>query len=193
MQARETQSAEVRPAAPLRQLRRRIWAGAILINLVVALAIALQLFNAWKREREHAAETVENLNHVLGGNLLSLFSRVDYALATVADEATQKMRDGPADWAALQPFVDRQASRLEGVAGLRVVDAHGNLQIVSNERLAAPVNVADRLRFRTMRDNPEASVIISKPDLGRVSGQWVITYARRLASPSGEFAGETLF
>lgn len=188
--ARDARSAKTRAQLSLGRLRGRIAAFAVLVNLVVALAIALQLFNAWKREKEHAAENVENLNHVLGGNLISLFSRVDYALATIGDEATQKMRDGPIDWSALQTFVDRQASRLEGVAGIRVADAGGDVRIASNERLTVPINVADRARFRTLRDTPDVNVVISKPELGRISGQWVITYARRLTTPAGEFAGE---
>src|SRR5574343_1142399 len=51
-------------------------------------------------------------------------------------------------------------------------------------------SIADRPQFVRLRDDPQAGLVISKPTIGRVSAQRVITLGRRINGPGGRFAGD---
>jgi len=54
---------------------------------------------------------------------------------------------------------------------------------------AKQVNLSDRLHFLIHQADPEASLYISQPVLGRVSNQWTLQFTRRLNHADGSFAG----
>ena len=192
-------SIQIRPGATpaqrnpaLRRLRRRLAATLVALNLVVGAAVSAFLWSAYAEKGARAAEMVENYNQMLAGDLDNLFSKIDLSLQTVADEVLEQFQEGgQIDWPQLQRFIDRQSHRLVGALGMRVVDRTGNLALASNEKIPKWVNVADLERSQMMHDGSDAGLVVS-PELDRVSGQWVITFARRLSGADGAFAGETL-
>jgi diguanylate cyclase (GGDEF)-like protein/PAS domain S-box-containing protein len=176
----------------LRGLRRRLAATLITLNLGVGLAISTFLWSSYLEKGRDAAQMVENYTRVLGGDLDALFSKIDVSLQSVADEVSEQCQEtGGFDWPKLQRFIDRQSNRLDGTLGLRVVDRTGNLALAANLQIPKWVNLADHDRFNILADRADAGLVVS-PELDRISGEWVITFARRLEATGGVFAGETL-
>jgi diguanylate cyclase (GGDEF)-like protein/PAS domain S-box-containing protein len=176
----------------LRRLRRRLAATLVALNLAVGLSICMFLWSSRLEAEQRAAEMAENYTRVLTGDLDALFSKIDLSLQSVADEVDEQFQEtGGFEWPKLQRFIDRQSSRLEGTLGLRLVDRNGNLALVANERAPKWVIVADRERFQTLNARADAGLVIS-PEYDRVSGEWVVSFARRLNAADGAFAGETL-
>ncbi|MGI4815105.1 MAG: putative bifunctional diguanylate cyclase/phosphodiesterase [Janthinobacterium lividum] len=75
---------------------------------------------------------------------------------------------------------------------ISIIDEQGLLRastVQANAPAGPPVSLADREHFRVHRDRDTDQLFISKPVLGRVSGQWSLQMTRRLNHPDGSFAG----
>jgi hypothetical protein len=157
------------------------------LNALVAAMTGLFLVDAWRQTLERARRDVENLNLVLSGDLEAHFSRIDFCLQRIVeafvDPATKSIDD-------MQPVVDREAARLKGVNGIRVVNAEGEVKLESNGRISRVINIADKERFQVQRDHPDLGLYVSKPELGHLHNRWLFTLGRRLARPDGAFGGE---
>jgi hypothetical protein len=70
---------------------------------------------------------------------------------------------------------------------LSVVDEHGDI-VLSNRRFE-PTNYADREFFQVHRSGGADLLYISRPVLGRVSGNWQVPMSRRISKPDGSFGG----
>src|SRR5690606_15979069 len=53
----------------------------------------------------------------------------------------------------------------------------------------SPVNYADRDFFTQQRDNPQDTLYLDHPVLGRISNQWRIPMSLRITRPDGGFGG----
>lgn len=60
---------------------------------------------------------------------------------------------------------------------------------VASSQPSGPLNYADRDFFQAQRDSTTDTLYISRPVLGRVSGQWRIPMSLRISHPDGRFAG----
>src|SRR5262249_17529274 len=69
-------------------------------------------------------------------------------------------------------------------------DKHG-MMITSSAMLypKTPVDLSDREHFRVHANTTADKLFISKPVLGRASGQWSVQYTRRFNDAQGNFAG----
>ena len=82
----------------------------------------------------------------------------------------------------------RQHARQPDLDGLRVTNEQGIISYGVGVK-GAGTSLADRDYFITLRNEPYAGLVISKPLIGRTSGKRVIVLARRLNLPNGAFAG----
>ena len=71
---------------------------------------------------------------------------------------------------------------------LGVIDEHGQFA-VSNQVPFVPSNLKDREHFQVHLGVDKGDLFISKPVLGRSSGQWSIQMTRRANKPDGSLAG----
>lgn len=65
----------------------------------------------------------------------------------------------------------------------------GQRGITVTSGATTPVDVSDRQHFRYHTAHDSDELFISKPVLGRASGQWTLQFTRRLNSPGGQFGG----
>jgi len=70
---------------------------------------------------------------------------------------------------------------------LSIVDETG--AIVTSTQGLSPVNYADRDFFTQQRDNPQDTLYLDHPVLGRISNQWRIPMSLRITRPDGGFGG----
>ena len=179
----------VSEAAPALRLRWP-YLGILGADLLVVAVVALSIWQGWANYRASASLQVENLSKVLENDIANLAGKIDLSLLGVVDEYTRQERAGGVNQTAFQDFLAHQALRLPWVLALRVVNAKGEHVYDSSGRADPSVNLANRPRFIKMRDNPQAGLLISSADKGRISGKWVVIMARRLSHPDGSFAGE---
>ena len=71
---------------------------------------------------------------------------------------------------------------------IAIIDPDGMLKDTSLGVPAKPIDLGDREHFRVHTDR-DAGLFISRPVLGRVSGQWSVQLSRRLEKADGSFDG----
>ena len=163
-----------------------------LANLFVIVAAAY-----WLNEtRSHYVATAEvatkNMAYVLAESTASLIDKVDIALLSVVDEFDQQRRNGQVSKQDLNFHISRVQSQLPNlIRSTGVVDAEGKGVVIADrgKSIAAALDVSQRDYFIKLRDSTEGALVISKPLLSQLTGQWAIVFARRLSNPDGSFAG----
>ncbi len=70
-----------------------------------------------------------------------------------------------------------------------IIDEHGTLISNTAEQNPKHIDLSDREHFKVHEHENDDNLYISKPVLGRVSGQWTLQMTRRLNHPDGSFAG----
>ena len=79
------------------------------------------------------------------------------------------------------------ASQTSG--GVYISDAAGDDLYNSAGTSGKRVNIADREYFQTLKTEPDAGLVISRPLRSRTTGRWIIALARRLDNSDGSFGG----
>ncbi len=167
----------------------RLAAGVLLVNLFVIVLVWLSLHQSRLQYGDRAAVATQNLAHVLEQYIGGTIDKIDVVLRISADEIENQIATGGVDEQKLNEFLARQSVRLPELAGLRMADAKGKIAYGAGLPAGTLANVADRDYFRSLRDDPKAGLIISKPVVSRIIGKWVIILARRVNRPTGAFAG----
>ena len=163
----------------------RLVAGLLLLNLAVLGLAVWSLSQSRLQYEESAAVTTQNLARLIEQDVTASFRMVDLALLAVKSEYESQLSTGGLVGSVLDDFIQTQLKRHPDLGGLRVTNAQGD----SIYGPGAGSSLGDRDYFLRLRDGPMAGLVISSPLLGRSSGQWVISLARRLHNPDGSFAG----
>ncbi len=171
-----------------RFLLRLIIAVALLNGFVVTLALlALQQSRVRYDERAIAAAT--NIAIFQERDLESTVDQVNLALLTIADEVREAEHEPEVGQESLDPFIARLSARLPALHGLRITNAYGDVLHGFGMTRGLRANLADRAYFKELERDPDAGIVISKPLISRVSGDWEIVLARRLTRTDGQFDG----
>ncbi|WP_196801272.1 bifunctional diguanylate cyclase/phosphodiesterase [Bordetella sp. FB-8] len=156
----------------------------ILLMALVSGAVLVEL-------HEQMAQRLENTTHSLAQSVTQTFDglldTVDVALLSLADGLDQD-DDLQLRSAAVTQALRRQQSRIPGIAGFRITDDQGRI-INSSTPTSVFVRLADRDFFVRLRADPSAGLVVGGPVIGRVTGKWVWTFARRFNHPDGTFGG----
>jgi diguanylate cyclase (GGDEF)-like protein/PAS domain S-box-containing protein len=168
-----------------------VWllAGVVLVNVFIIFLTGLSLIESRNQYHEQAQITTRNLSQILAENTEGLIAQVDVALFGLAEETQRQTASGGIDHAALNAYILRLHSRLPYVDSIRLGDAQGMITDGVGVDAEQRVNIADRDYFIAVRGDADAGLAISKPVLGRISGKWVIIFARRINAPDRRFAG----
>ena len=161
----------------------------MLLNLVVLSIAALGVSQNRDRREERATTASKNLSLMLEREIGSIVDKVDLVLLTVTDEVARTRAAPNADPAALDGFMTQQIKRVPELHGLRTADANGDVNHGFGLAPGVRANLANRPYFMQLVGQPQAGLVISKPVVSRVSGEWEIVLARRLDQPDGSFGG----
>ena len=168
-----------------------LWTVAIvlLVNLfVIALGLVF-LRQSRQKYIENAAVQSQNLSQALVYSISGMIDAADIALLFVVDEAERELSQGGVNARFLNALIARQQARLPDLDGTRMADARGDILYGSGVVPGTVKSVAERDYFRTLRDDPKAGLVISKPVISQTSGKWVLVIARRVNAQDGGFAG----
>ncbi len=169
-------------------LLRLVAIVAVLNAIVIALAL-LALHKSRVRYEERALTAATNIAVFQERDLASTVQQVDLVLQTIADEVLEAGSDPGSGGQSLDAFILRQGARLPALHGLRITNARGDVTHGLGMVKGSHANLADRPYFTQLARDPNAGIVISKPLVSRVSGEWEIVLARRLDSRDGRFDG----
>jgi signal transduction histidine kinase/CheY-like chemotaxis protein len=164
-------------------------AVTLVVDLFVAALVAVSLFASYRQYQERAAVTSRNTNRLVAEGIAGEIDRIDLGLRVVSDEYARLKASGKIDQRAVTAFLGRQQGRLPMTDSLLIADERGVLVYGSDKQPPAGLSIADRDYFASLRTEPTRQLTISKPVLGKISGKWVLIFARRLSGPDGRFIG----
>jgi PAS domain S-box-containing protein len=161
--------------------------GLIALDLLVIALAGWTLQQARRHYVAQAEAATHNLSQVLEQNLQGTVEQIDLGLRAVKDEFERK--DLPEGKKQVAGHLFAQVSRIRILNGIRTTDAQGTINLGTSVPADKPINLADRDYFQQLKNHPEAGLVISRPNIGRVTGVWGIHLARRLNHADGSFAG----
>ncbi len=158
--------------------------GLVVVVLWGAIAYAL---NSQQREGIDRAT-------VAGLNLARSLAKHEEASIRAIDGALQNLRG---EWVRNSATFAREANLQRAMLAdeqtiqISVADASGRL---TYSRIPAYLGIdhSERLYFKVLKERNSDELYISKPVLGRISGQWTILFARRILDDRNRFAGAIL-
>lgn len=167
----------------------RLIAGVLLINLAVAGLTGFHLYRSRQQYESSVAAQTQNLSQSLSLTIGSIIDQAGVVIFSVAQEMERQLGQGRIDGPALNDYLLRHKERLPELDGLRIANARGEVMFGDRVNPNAPISIADREWFITVRNNPGPGVTITKPMFGRHSKHWVFNIVRRIHNPDGSFAG----
>ncbi|HLO75523.1 MAG TPA: ATP-binding protein [Magnetospirillum sp.] len=182
------------PNAALRRFRPsplalRIAAIVLVLDAVVLALAGVSVYGNRQQYYIRAEIISRNMSGVMAETVAGYLDRIDFALRMVVDQAEREGGVHPGMRSA-DDVLRSMRERVPEAEHFLLADADGAVHddgaVQSN---VAPLEFADRDYFKTLRDTPNAGLVMSPPLHGRVSGKWVLVLARRVNRPDGSFGG----
>lgn len=158
------------------------------IIIIVAVFLA-DLVLARHRDLDSGERRLQHFSIMMAEHTARNFEAVDVLLRETASDLPTGHRDWE-NWAANKgwEYIAQHHSRaMPQLRDLIVIDRLGNQRFMSTQSPAPHVNVKDRPYFSTLEQGAEASSY--GPYVGRSSGRYTYTIARRMNGEGGQFAG----
>ncbi len=161
----------------------------VVVNLLVLVVTVLILRWHLHRAEEDAGRTAQNLTQTLDRQLTGELQRIDLALFALREEMVRQQTSGGIRDAELNAYIARLFTQFPELSSIRTANAEGRIDHGIGVLPGSTFSVADRAYFQEARQGPRAGLLISEPVVGRISGQWVLIFARRVERPDGSFGG----
>ncbi len=163
------------------------WTGGLLIGVIVTMA-ALDIVRSYRIAVEETGRELETQARIIAEQTARSVQAVDIVLRHVAAEF-RRGRLSKLSTTELHAYLNEQAVGLVQIDGFAMHDANGDALAISWMPPGTDVNVADFEGFRAVRDDPKSALFVSHAARSPTDQKWVIPIARRLETPSGQFAG----
>ncbi len=161
---------------------------AILGTIIIAMlwiGITFKYFERVHSDQFEAERTNENFAMVFEENVLRSLSEVDKAVLYLRHSV--ETRKDTTDYNTIIRTTDVLSEIIVQVA---IVDDKGIIRASSaGPQPTPPIDVSDREHIRVHMHSTEDKLFISKPLVGRASGQWSVQLTRRFNNRDGSFGG----
>ncbi|MDD5247967.1 MAG: GAF domain-containing protein, partial [Rhodocyclaceae bacterium] len=168
---------------------RKLALAVFAINAAFIAVVGAMLHESRGHAVDKAVVNVENLARVLDEHVEGTLGDIDIVVRIAADEVERQIAGGGIDTRRLNSFLERKRQQIRELDGLRVADASGDIVFGNDIPAGAKIVLADRDYFQRARAADGDTLVISRPLLSRVTGRWVLIFARRINGPGGAFAG----
>jgi len=174
---------------------RRLWWAAIVLLGVSAGAVGWTIWQLRNDAIDSAVTETGNIATILASQLSRSVQSIDAVLMEVKRAAGRSGLETHSGFRAVFSHQDFQESlteyrnRLPQAFNLAIADRDGNLAVSTAAWPTPVINIADRDYFTEARDHPGDQLVTSIPIQNRIDGSRTIVFARRLESPTGDFAG----
>jgi len=176
-------------ATPSEKYRNHRGTLAAVLTMLVIAAIWGVAWKQYQDEREEAFDQENRRNAALvrtyEERVLRSIEVVDQALKMVRYDHTTHRR--PEGLAAVLDAIKLSSS---AVISVLLIDQQG--KVIASSVASPAISFADRDYFTFHRDNPQDTLRIGEPILGRITDRWIAPFTRRLSHTDGSFAGVVL-
>ncbi|GAB7539598.1 bifunctional diguanylate cyclase/phosphodiesterase [Burkholderia sp. 3C] len=176
-----------RQPRPRRTRRRTLFAIPLLGMIAIALlwtAIVMRLSIEKDSAYREAAASAAILSTALEQHTIKSIHQVDQITRFVKFE----FEKSPERF-NLASTVEKGVVPSDTLIQVSLLDANGHLFANTADPHPKPVDLSDREHFQVHATHNDDEMYISRPVLGRLSGQWTLQMTRRLNAPDGSFAG----
>jgi diguanylate cyclase (GGDEF)-like protein len=158
--------------------------GAILIGLVW-LNVHLFLENERRSTEQAAVANAMNLAGAFEEHLSRSFGDIDRTLNVIRARYVESPDTFDlADWLRNAPLLDDE------IMQVGIIGPDGTLKLIGADATTfVGIDLRDREYFRVHRESRSTELFISKPVVGRVTGQWTVHVSRRIELADGSFGG----
>ncbi|WP_243361292.1 ATP-binding protein [Fundidesulfovibrio terrae] len=170
-------------------LINRLWAGVLLVNLLMAAVVGVTLKQSLDQYGEKARAARDNYALILAGNLSSVMSKVDLTLLAATEEASRMLSRSVLDGPRLNAYLEKRYKIIPELDSLRYANALGVVEYGAGTVPTAKISIADRDYFVRLQTDPGAGLAVSKATIGRTTNTWVVMFARRVNNADGSFGG----
>src|SRR5262245_5540769 len=158
--------------------------GMVVIAMLWA-GIGLKYYEDVRADQRDAERTNQNFAMVFEENVLRSIGEIDKSLLYL--RRSIETRQGSADYSTIVNTTDVLSEIIVQVA---IIDAKGIMRASNvGPQPAPPLDLSDREHFRVHVGSHEDKLFISKPVIGRASGQWSVQFTRRFSDRNGAFGG----
>ena len=160
-----------------------IWVAAVLLMTLTGLHVVNLLEDSRKKEQAAAERDLANLTRVTQEHAYRTLRGADQAIRFITER-----------YLALGNTLDLSALSAAGVIDTDIFNQVGiinekGLYILANRPVTGRLDLSDREHFRVHVADANRGLFVSKPVLGRATGQWSIQLTRRINRSNGDFAG----
>src|SRR5215510_4490309 len=158
--------------------------GMVIIAMLWA-GVAVKYAEDVQADRRDAERTNTNFAMVFEENVLRSIGEIDKALLYL--RRSIETRKESIDFSTIVNTTDVLSEIIVQVA---IIDANGIMRASNiGPQPAPPLDLSDREHYRVHVDSREDRLFISKPVIGRASGQWSVQFTRRFSDHGGAFGG----
>ena len=170
-------------------LIRRLVAGVVIIDVLVALLVGIFAIHDRNNEIDRAIVAARNLSGLLRSDLNGQFDKIDLSLQAIKIEAERQIAAGGIDRARFNAFIMWHVSQQPGLELIRVASSDGDILYGSEMDGTIPFNISHRDYFHRLQSDAAAGLLISEPLVSISTGRWSILLVRRITAATGAFAG----
>src|SRR6201999_277690 len=158
--------------------------GVLIIAMLWA-GISLKYVEAIQSDQKQAERTNQNFAMVFEENVLRSIGEIDKALLYL--RRSVETRQDSTDFHTIANTTDVLSEIIVQVA---IIDAKGIMRASNvGPQPAPPLDLSDREHYRVHVHSDQDKLFISKPVVGRASGQWSVQFTRRFLDSDKQFAG----
>jgi diguanylate cyclase (GGDEF)-like protein len=158
--------------------------GVVIIAMLWG-GICFKYLQDVRGDQREAERTNRNFAMVFEENVLRSIGEIDKSLLYL--RRTIETRQDSADYHTIVNTADLLSEIIVQVA---IIDAKGIMRASNAGPQPAPaIDLSDREHYRVHLDSPADRLFISKPVVGRASGQWSVQFTRRFLNREGKFGG----
>ena len=163
----------------------------LLLGNIVVITVSLAGLKRFHENAIHEAETrSENIALAVDLAISNEVSKIDLSLRTVVNELLHHSESGDSgDPAYVGALIAQQKSLLPETEAWSITDADGLVTHHESKTGASTFSVVDRDYFKKLKADPSDRLLVSKPLVGRMSGNPIIVFARALKDTNGKFSG----
>jgi diguanylate cyclase (GGDEF)-like protein len=158
--------------------------GMIIITMLW-VGIIVKYFDRAHDDLREAERTDQNFAMVFEENVLRSLGEIDKALLYL--RRSIETRKDSTDYQTIITTTDVLS---EIIVQEAIIDAKGIMRATNvGPQPAKPIDLSDREHYRVHVHSTEDKLFISKPVVGRASGQWSVQVTRRFLNSDGSFGG----
>ena len=174
---------------------QRVWGVGVVVVLVTVLCAGLTIWDLHRKTMNESSEEMANLGFVLAEQTSRYVQVVDLLLqetqAHIRDlriQTPEQLQERLVTDDAHR-FLRGRMINLPQANALVLIDSAGRLLNSSREWPIQHVDLSNTDVYTYFRANPDDGLFISPPIKSRITGEWTIYLARRIAAADGTFLG----